>query len=176
MTSSDILQKIDSLKCPDIRELEGKIEKNLEEEVEKIVGNNITKDLNYLVEELSLKTLEVNEGKRRIKELETIINNKDDIIEHLNNTCVEIKIKLENLEISEEQQSYSRAHITRTLRPNLTQNLCSENTQAEEKEPIEILDTLDLENKHENALEDNNTHQGTFERILEELNSLKYER
>ena len=74
-----ILQKIDSLKCPDIRGLEGKIEKILEEKVEKIVGNNITKDLNYLVEELSLKTLEVNEGKQRIEELETIIINKDDI-------------------------------------------------------------------------------------------------
>ena len=34
--------------------------------------------------------------------------------------------------------------------------------------------TLDLENKHENAFEENNTHQGTLERILEELNSLKY--
>ena len=61
--------------------MEGKIEKNVEEKVDKIVGNNITNDLNYLVEELSLKTLEVNERKRRIEELEGINNNKDDIID-----------------------------------------------------------------------------------------------
>ena len=62
-----ILQKIDNLKCPDITGLKGKIEKKLEKKVEKIVGNNITKDLNlnYLVEELSLKALEVNEGEQK---------------------------------------------------------------------------------------------------------------
>ena len=103
-----ILQKIDSLNCPDIRGLESKIEKILEEKVNKIVGNNIIKELNYLVEELSLKTTDVNEGKRKIEELEKTINDKDVIIEHLNNTCAERKIKLEKLEISEEQQSYSR--------------------------------------------------------------------
>ena len=61
--------------------MEGKIEKNVEEKVDKIIGNNITKDLNYLAVELSLKTLEVNERKRRIEELEGINNNKDDIID-----------------------------------------------------------------------------------------------
>ena len=53
----------------------------MEEKVDKIIGNNITRDLNYLAEELSLKTLEVNERKRRIEELEGINNNKDDIID-----------------------------------------------------------------------------------------------
>ena len=81
--------------------MEGKFEKNEEEKVDKIVGNNITKDLYYLVEELSLKTLEVNERKRRIEELEEINNNKDDIID-INNTCFGLKIKLEELKISEE--------------------------------------------------------------------------
>ena len=90
--------------------------------------------------------------------------------------CVELKLQLEKLEISEEQHSYSRANITQTLCPDQTQKLCSGDIQVEEKEPIEILDTLELENMHEDALEENDTFQGTLERILVELNSLKYMR
>ena len=37
-------------------------------------------------------------AKKKIKELQIVIDNKDDTIEHLNNQCIELKINLEKIE------------------------------------------------------------------------------
>ena len=71
----------------------------VKDKLEEIVGDRLRKDLDYLIEQLSLKALEVDAGKERIKELEIIIENKDNIIENLHNECAKLKIQLEQSQV-----------------------------------------------------------------------------
>ena len=53
------------------------------------------KETAHLINELATRTLEVNMAEEKIKELQIVIDNKDNTTEHLNNQCIELKINLE---------------------------------------------------------------------------------
>ena len=95
----EVSTKLDSIKIPNLSGLESKITNAIKDKLEEIVGDRLRKDLDYLIEQLSLKTLEVDTGKERIKELEIIIENKDNIIENLHNECAKLKIQLEQSQV-----------------------------------------------------------------------------
>ena len=92
--------KLDSIKFPSLTGLESKIEKVIEDKMEKVIGPKIEMDLQFLIEQLSLETLEIDSGKERIKELEVIVENKDNTIEHLHNKCAELNLQLEQFQLS----------------------------------------------------------------------------
>ena len=91
--------KLNSVKIPNLSGLESKITNAIKDKLEEIVGDRLRKDLDYLIEQFSLKTLEVDTGKERIKELEIIIENKNNIIENLHNECAKLKIQLEQSQV-----------------------------------------------------------------------------
>ena len=68
-------------------------------------------DLDYLIVQLSLKTLKVDSGKERIKKLEIIIENKDNIIlEKLHNECAELKAQLEQSQVVHNEEEPCTPH------------------------------------------------------------------
>ena len=91
----EVSTKLDSIKIPNLFGLESMITNAIKDKLEEIVGDRLRIDLDYLIEQLSLKSLEVDSGKERIKELEIIIENKDNIVENLHNECAKLKIQLE---------------------------------------------------------------------------------
>ena len=74
------------------------IEKTINEKLESLVSDMQRKGTAHLINELATRTLKVNMAKKKIKELQIVIDNKDDTIEHLNNQCIELKINLERIE------------------------------------------------------------------------------
>ena len=62
-------------------------------------------DVKFLIDELTHKTLEADSAKVKINELDIILSNKEDVIEELNNQCVQLKID------SEKEQAKRTTHV-----------------------------------------------------------------
>ena len=86
------MQKLEVLESKDTGNL---IEKTIIERLESFVSDMQRKETAHLIYELTTRTLEVNISEEKTKELQIIIDNKDDTIEHLNNQCIELKLNLE---------------------------------------------------------------------------------
>ena len=67
----EVSTKLDSIKIPNLSGLESKITNAIKDKLEEFVGDRLRKDLDYLIEQLSLKTLEVDTGKEIIKNLKS---------------------------------------------------------------------------------------------------------